>query len=594
MRFLLPIFTCLAGLFCFPSMLSATTIVPYPHLGVATDLSEVVVMARAEANLSTPDNGAVFRDTRFTVTESVKGVLNSGQSFSVRAMSYSLGAYELDFAGDFGPTIGKTYLLFLQKSGTVWKPVLMSYYVFEQLFIGNDEFLVPIGGEGFEVVNPAGFRFEPLAVYEAALLRQNLARRALDSHSTWDGSLGRTALRLEDFTATDRTVPDGCDFMLGTSTTLARWQNAAVPIYYDDTNVPANWTGTFNTIVSTLGGNYSGILPNDAGPTSYTPDCAPGQGAQGLSFQTYCNTVLGTSQCAMIMFDDPCSQIPDLQSCSGILALGGSYSSSSTHVYDGMDWRGALFGYVIVNNGVPDCWTGSDFEQMLTHELTHVYRMDHLDDVLFPQQNMNPICCNAINTKDIECMDYAYSVSLPVELTSFNARVNSRGVVDLSWATASEKDNAFFTIERSADGMQFEKVQQVPAKNSVLGAPYTCSDEHPLSGVSYYRLSQTDFDGTTRYLNIKTVTVTGGGTEIHIVPNPVAEQSLRFRMDLALNFDGALEVLNVQGEVVAGKNLSLEKGSTWITQPLDGLTAGVYTLRINDGRQQWTARFTKK
>jgi hypothetical protein len=471
----------------------------------------------------------------------------------------------------------------------------MSYYVFEQLFIGNDEFLAPIGGEGFEVLNnPAGLKFEPLAVYQATPLRQNLARRELAPHSAWDGSVGRTALRLEDFAASDRTVPDGCDFMLGTSSTLARWQDATVPIYYDDTNVPANWTGTFNTIVSVLSSNYSGILPSNAGPTSYVPDCSPGQGAQGGTFITYCNNNLGGAQCAMIMFDDPCSQIPDLQSCSGILALGGSYSGTTTHVYDGMDWRGARYGYVIVNNGVPDCWTGSDFEQMLTHELTHVYRMDHLDDVLFPLQNMNPICCNAINTKDIECMDYAYSVSLPVELTHFNARANSQATVDLSWATASEKDNDFFTVDRSADGIQFEKVQQVPAKNSVLGAPYSCRDEQPLPGLSYYRLSQTDFDGTTRYLSIKTVTVAGGGTEIHIVPNPVVEQTLRFRLDLSLDFDGRLEVLNTRGEVVSVRSLSLEKGSTWMTQPLDGLTAGVYALRLGDGRQQWTARFTKK
>jgi len=582
------------AIFLISSSLLATTIVPYANLGEATANSESVVLARAISYGETADGDNIFKDTRFEVIETVKGVLAPNELFQVRPMSHRSGDFDIDIAGDFEPALDKEYLLFLRKKGAVWVPVMLSYYVFEQILIGADEFLVPVGGHGIEAVAaPGAPMFEPLAVYQADLLLQNLLQYSGKTGIPWDGSIGRSGLQATDIQALDRVIPTGCDFMLGNSTFLSRWQNAAIPVYYDDTNVPAGWDAYFASILGAMTSNYTGITPSNAGATSYVPSCSGGAG--GGNFISYCNSNLGGPQCALIIFDDPCNEIAALVNCGGVLAFGGSYSSSSTHTFDGQTWRDALYGYLVINDGVlPNCWPGSDFERLVTHELTHVYRMDHLDAALYPNQNMNPSCCNAINTKDMECMNYAYPGSLPVALSSFEARLLGNERVELKWVTQTEKNNANFTVQRSTDGLTFEKLAELPGTNATTGGTYAWIDEHPQPGVNYYLLSQTDFDGSTAHLGIKSVEVPSANPIVHIIPNPVEAETLRLRVDLPSAFEGIMQVLDKDGRIISSTTLSLEQGSTWVQQPLNGLLSGVYTLRLYDARQQFYARFTKK
>ena len=139
-------FYLIAGVICFsPGSLSATTIVPYANLGEATANSESVVLARAVSYVETAVGDKVFHDTQFEVLDPVKGGLIPGETFSVRAMSYRIGDFDFNIAGDFNATLGKRYLLFLHQKGAVWTPVMLSYYAFEQIMIGSDEFLAPLG-----------------------------------------------------------------------------------------------------------------------------------------------------------------------------------------------------------------------------------------------------------------------------------------------------------------------------------------------------------------------------------------------------------------------------------------------------------------
>lgn len=106
-------------------------------------------------------------------------------------------------------------------------------------------------------------------------------------------------------------------------------------------------------------------------------------------------------------------------------------------------------------------------------------------------------------------------VALPIELISFDASLNNNNV-DLYWATASEYNNDFFTIERSTDGLNWEHVTIVSgAGNSTQRLDYYIQDSRPLSGISYYRLKQTDFDGAFEYSNI--VSVFNGNEEKQLI-----------------------------------------------------------------------------
>src|SRR5690606_36075626 len=82
------------------------------------------------------------------------------------------------------------------------------------------------------------------------------------------------------------------------------------------------------------------------------------------------------------------------------------------------------------------------------------------------------------------------AATLPITLVSFQAEA-AAGAVYLAWATATEQDNAQFTVERSADAQQFTPVLHLPgAGNSGQMPHYTATDDAPLPGVSYYRLRQ--------------------------------------------------------------------------------------------------------
>jgi|GEM_PF-4643823 len=116
-------------------------------------------------------------------------------------------------------------------------------------------------------------------------------------------------------------------------------------------------------------------------------------------------------------------------------------------------------------------------------------------------------------------------IALPVTLVYFRvAYVNS--AVNLNWATAAEKDNDYFTIERSTDGITFTEFTRIKgAGNSTGLLTYQHTDANPMDGLSYYRLKQTDLDGKFSYSQVKSVN-TGTGTTsrtVSIFPNPVTQ-----------------------------------------------------------------------
>ncbi|HQI46160.1 MAG TPA: T9SS type A sorting domain-containing protein [Bacteroidales bacterium] len=110
---------------------------------------------------------------------------------------------------------------------------------------------------------------------------------------------------------------------------------------------------------------------------------------------------------------------------------------------------------------------------------------------------------------------------LPVEFIKFNATYNENRV-DVSWETASETNNDYFSVEKSVDGLSFISIGNVDgAGNSNMPETYQYADNNPLQGVSYYRIKQTDFNGDFAYSPIRVVNVTNKTNNISIAPNPV-------------------------------------------------------------------------
>jgi type IX secretion system substrate protein len=110
---------------------------------------------------------------------------------------------------------------------------------------------------------------------------------------------------------------------------------------------------------------------------------------------------------------------------------------------------------------------------------------------------------------------------LPVTLLNYSARLQANETVQLSWATAAEINNDHFTIERSADGIQFSVIGTVAANGNNEPARYSFTDQLPEAGYNFYRLSQTDIDGREKILGIRTVTVQNA--RLRVFPNPATD-----------------------------------------------------------------------
>ncbi|MFD2717542.1 discoidin domain-containing protein [Hymenobacter monticola] len=119
----------------------------------------------------------------------------------------------------------------------------------------------------------------------------------------------------------------------------------------------------------------------------------------------------------------------------------------------------------------------------------------------------------------------SYVAPLPVELTAFQATA-AGAAVDLTWRTATEKNNVGFEVERSANGEAFAKLARLDgAGTSQTPRSYRYRDAAPLGGVSYYRLRQVDADGTAHYSPVQTVTRTAPAA-IAAYPNPTANLAI--------------------------------------------------------------------
>ena len=166
---------------------------------------------------------------------------------------------------------------------------------------------------------------------------------------------------------------------------------------------------------------------------------------------------------------------------------------------------------------------------------------------------------------------------LPVELATFSAE--ARGpVAHLAWTTASEKDNAGFEVESSADGSAFHRLGWVAGQGSSAAAHAYQFDDGTLATAPgpqvYYRLRQLDTDGTATFSPVRTVAVPAGRTaQLQLWPNPA-----RGTVSVGGAAPGQpVQLLDLAGRVLLSAVLPAE-GPLQLTLP-GGLAPGVYVVR---------------
>lgn len=179
---------------------------------------------------------------------------------------------------------------------------------------------------------------------------------------------------------------------------------------------------------------------------------------------------------------------------------------------------------------------------------------------------------------------------LPIELAYFTAHLNDRSTVDLEWQTHIEINNDYFTLERSADGRNFEPIGEVMgAGNSDQPLDYYFEDRNPLPGQNLYRLKQTDYNGEFEYFPVVLVQVPVEADAVlqvyQAAPNPFSAQtSIQFT---ALR-DAPVQVIVQQasGQVVHQEVVEAREGTNTYTLSGDRLRAGMYIVTLQQGNWQ--------
>lgn len=170
------------------------------------------------------------------------------------------------------------------------------------------------------------------------------------------------------------------------------------------------------------------------------------------------------------------------------------------------------------------------------------------------------------------------SAPLPIELTKFVASCDN-GAAVVNWATASEQNNDFFTVLRSDDGLSFREIGTVSGSGTTSQAhTYSFTDPSPLTGTTYYRLRQTDYNGSSHEFNLVSLQPCGGKADQ--VNAYASGNTIDVIMNLAASGDYTVNVLDARGRLIASRPLAAGEGYNHFELRDLIPAAGVYFINI--------------
>ncbi|TVQ83992.1 MAG: T9SS C-terminal target domain-containing protein, partial [Bacteroidetes bacterium] len=187
--------------------------------------------------------------------------------------------------------------------------------------------------------------------------------------------------------------------------------------------------------------------------------------------------------------------------------------------------------------------------------------------------------------------------ALPIELLSFTATAKENMVL-LEWITAAEINNDFFTIERSRDGRNFEIVAVIASQAeggfSNQELYYTAWDIKPEMGINYYRLKQTDFDGSFEYSDIVGVFFElQSNVAFNLFPNPNSGNAFTVNLSGLRPYENIdLSIVDMFGKIVFNSPFRADDngGLHRYIVPSGRLKSGVYMVTLTGNSGKFTLR----
>lgn len=183
--------------------------------------------------------------------------------------------------------------------------------------------------------------------------------------------------------------------------------------------------------------------------------------------------------------------------------------------------------------------------------------------------------------------------TLPVKLSHYEVKKENNWA-KISWETASETNNDYFQVERLYNNQQVQ-VAKISSKNTGKSS-YIVYDNAPQTGINYYKLTQTDLNGTITELGIRTVNFGLPTSDIRLYPNPSNGDVINLNIANNMEKPSKITISNINGKVVYQKNqLQLaESDNTISIQFGNRLKSGTYIIKVVDNINTYHQKFIVK
>jgi hypothetical protein len=152
------------------------------------------------------------------------------------------------------------------------------------------------------------------------------------------------------------------------------------------------------------------------------------------------------------------------------------------------------------------------------------------------------------------------------------------GLTTIRWSTATEQNTDYFTLEKSADGLAFSPIGSIPASgNSSTVKTYSYTDKEPFTGITYYRIRETDFNTHSSLSNIMAMSgcspnnISIWGTKGGILVQAGEQAEYTF------------EMYNALGQKIMNEKITLTNNTSPSLLPLSHIAPGMYVVKASIG-----------
>ncbi len=293
----------------------------------------------------------------------------------------------------------------------------------------------------------------------------------------------------------------------------------------------------------------------------------------------YCYSSRGTQDFSVAYKADDVMSV----STKGFWLIQNDQSASISLAFDQADFEGGLPSGVTIDDVYIVGWRNGKWNLVPTNKDVYIFGVSSN-----PVSNIGTI--GSLSTAQAIPKGHytAYAIGikktknpLPISLLNYSAEKDNNTSL-LSWVTVSEINNDHFTLYHSTDGENWLALDEIKGNgNSTEDNTYMYRHHTPNEGINYYKLEQTDFDGTRKELGIRSLIFENENmATLEVYPNPahtyVTLKGVSYEEEI-------LSIVDVFGKMYMPKQYIQSTNGQRITLDLTRFAPGVYVVSTTKG-----------